>query len=204
MRRLSTFAARGAGLLVGVALITLGASASPQRPQQGPAVVTVSYPIEREVIDWDEYTGRLEAVETVNLRARVSGFLLSADFQEGAMVEAGQVLFKLDPSPFQAEVDRAEAQVKQAEAQAENASTEFVRLERLRASGGGSEKEYQDARYNKLQTAAAVAAAKPPRRTRASTSSGHRSRRRSPAAPVESTSTAGNLITGGTASGNAA
>src|SRR4051794_27822029 len=159
MRRFTKFAGC-ASLIMGAAALTLGCERKPAAPAFGPAVVTVSTPIQREVIDWDEYTGRLEAIETVNLRARVSGFLLSADFQEGAIVNAGQVLFKLDPSPYQAELDRAEAQVKQAEAQAKTAAPKSTRIERLRASGGGSEKKYQDARYNKMQPAAAVAAAK--------------------------------------------
>jgi membrane fusion protein, multidrug efflux system len=201
MRRLTKFAARGAGLFVAASLITLGCERKPAPPAQGPALVTVSRPIQREVVDWDEYTGRLEAVEMVNLRARVGGFLETADFQEGAIVNAGQVLFKLDPKPYQAELDRAEAQVKQAEAQAENAATELVRIERLRAGGGGSEKEYQDARYAKLQTAAAVAAAKA-----AAESARLNLEYTEVKAPITGRAsrkyvTAGNLITGGTASG---
>jgi len=148
-----------------VALLLIGASVAgcdrkaPAQPPP-PAAVTVARPISREVIDWDEYTGYLAPVEIVDLRARVGGFVEKAEFQEGQAVEEGQVLFEIDPKPYQAELDKAVAQVGQAEAQAENAATEFTRIERLRAGGGGSEKEYQDAKYNKMSAAAAVAAAK--------------------------------------------
>jgi RND family efflux transporter MFP subunit len=171
------------------------------QPPMGAAVVTVSRPIEREVIDWDEYTGRTAAVDSVELRARVGGFLEAADFQEGALVEAGQLLFKLDPKPFQAELDRAVAQVAQAKAQAENAASELGRIEKLRGGGGGSEKEYQDARYAKLQADAAVTAAQA-----AANSAGLNVEYTQIKAPIagrvgRKLVTPGNLITGGTASG---
>jgi RND family efflux transporter MFP subunit len=163
--------------------------------------VTVARPVGREVIDWDEYTGFLAPVETVDLRARVGGFVEKAEFQEGQFVDEGQVLFELDPKPYKAELDRAVAQVQQAEAQAENAATEFTRLERLRAGGGGSEKEYQDARYNRMSAAAAVAAAKAAAETARLNLDWTKVK-----APIRGRIsrkivTQGNLITGGTASG---
>lgn len=189
------------------AILVLGAAAiagcdrkAPAQPPP-PAAVTVARPVSREVIDWDEYTGFLAPVEIVDLRARVGGFVEKAEFQEGQDVEAGQVLFEIDPKPFQAELDRAVAQVGQAEAQSENAATEFTRLDRLRASGGGSEKEYQDARYNKMSAAAAVAAAKA-----AAESARLNLGWTKVTAPIKGRIsrkfiTPGNLITGGTASG---
>src|SRR3954469_25861137 len=122
--------------LLGVAVAGCDRKAPPQPPP--PASVTVARPTQREVIDWDEYTGFLAPVEVVDLRARVGGFVEKAEFQEGQAVEEGQVLFEIDPKPYQAELEKALAQVGQAEAQAENAATEFTRLERLRAGGGGS------------------------------------------------------------------
>ena len=188
-------------LVVGGAAVAGGCDRKAPPPPPQPAAVTVARPVSREVIDWDEYTGYLAPVEIVDLRARVGGFVEKAEFQEGQDVEAGQVLFEIDPKPYQAELDRAVAQVAQAEAQAENAATEFTRLERLRAGGGGSEKEYQDARYNKMSTAAAVAAAKAAAETARLNLEWTKVQ-----APIKGRVsrkfvTPGNLITGGTASG---
>jgi RND family efflux transporter MFP subunit len=162
-----------------------------------PASVTVAHPIVREVVDWDEYIGHFEAKDDVQLRARVGGYLLEANFQEGSIVQAGQVLFKLDPKPYQAELDRALAQVEQAKAMAANAASELTRIENLRKSGGGSEKEYQDARYNKMQTAAAEAAAETARLNLDYTQVKSEITGRVGDKKI----TPGNIITGGTASG---
>jgi RND family efflux transporter MFP subunit len=186
-------------LLLGIAVAGCDSKAPPPAPP--PAEVTVARPVEREVIDWDDYTGFLDPVEKVDLRARVGGFVEKAEFQEGQFVDEGQVLFEIDPRPFKAELDRATAQVGQAEAQAENAATEFTRIERLRAGGGGSEKEYQDARYNKMSTAAAVTGAKAAAETARLNLDWTKVK-----APIRGRIsrkfvTPGNLITGGTAAG---
>ena len=132
------------------------AAAPPAFP---PAPVTVSLPIEREVVDFDEYTGRLEAAQSVEVRARVSGFIDSADFQEGSIVQAGAPLFVIDARPFQAEVDRAAAEVARAQAQVQQTTEEFNRLEKIR-SGAATERELLNARYNKAAADAALAAAR--------------------------------------------
>src|SRR5438270_728637 len=111
---------------VSTLIALVGCERRPTPPAMPPAAVTVAHPIEREVVDWDDYTGRLEAVEIVDLRARVGGYLLEANFPEGKIVEEGTVLFKLDPAPYEAELARAQAQVAQAQAQAENAATELT------------------------------------------------------------------------------
>jgi multidrug efflux pump subunit AcrA (membrane-fusion protein) len=67
--------------------------------------VTVSQPVARGVVEWDEHTGRLEAVESVEVRARVSGYLQSVHFTDGAIVEKSALLFVIDPRPYQVEVD---------------------------------------------------------------------------------------------------
>lgn len=125
-----------------------------------PPAVTVARPVERAVIDWDEYTGRLEAAEAVNVRARVSGFIDSAEFIEGSVVKAGDPLFVIDPRPFQAEVDRAAAEVARAQAQVQQTSEEFARLERIRSGGSATEREFLNARYNKAAADAALASAR--------------------------------------------
>jgi len=83
-----------------------------------PQLPTVEFvrPTERELVDWDEFTGRLEAVERVDVRARVSGYLESIHFEDGALVEAGDLLFVIDPRPFEAELAARRAALAQAEA----------------------------------------------------------------------------------------
>ena len=81
---------------------------SPVAPPQ-PPTVSVVQPVAREVIEWDEYIGRLESPETVELRARVSGYLDKVHFKEGKPVKAGDLLFTIDRRPYRADLDRAAA-----------------------------------------------------------------------------------------------
>ena len=82
-----------------------------------PAVaVTVAVIEPRQTSLWDDFSGRLEAVNRVELRPRVAGAILSTNFTEGALVKAGDVLFKIDPAPYAAEVDKAQAQLEAAKA----------------------------------------------------------------------------------------
>ena len=83
----------------------------------GAPVVTVAQPVVEQIVEWDAYTGRFAAVDAVRVRSRVSGYLKSVHFEEGQRVEAGEVLFVIDPRPFEVEVSRARAAVRQAEAQ---------------------------------------------------------------------------------------
>jgi RND family efflux transporter MFP subunit len=182
-------------------LLIAGCQKKPAPPAMGPPTVTVAHPLHREVVDWDEYTGHLEAKDVVELRARVGGYLEQANFQEGSIVEAGQVLFKLDPKPYQAELNRAVSQVEQAQAQAANAASELERIENLRKTGGGSEKEYQDAKYNKLQTAAAVSAAQAAAENARLNLDWTQVKTLIRGRVGRKMVTPGNLITGGTASG---
>ena len=80
-------------------------------PSQAQAPINVSNPVVREIVDWDEYTGRFEAVERVEVRARVDGYLYEAPFQEGALVEAGTILFVIDQRPFKIALDAAQAEL---------------------------------------------------------------------------------------------
>lgn len=110
----------------------------------------------KTIVEWDEYTARLQAVESVEVRARVSGYLESIHFKEGSVVEKGALLFSIDPRPFEAELKRLEAELKQAQAAEENALAQFRRAQRLRASKTMSEEEYQIRRTNRLAGAADV------------------------------------------------
>ena len=141
-------------------ILAAGCSKPPDTAEAPPPAVTVAKPVQREVIEWDEYTGRLEAVETVDVRARVSGFIERADFQEGSLVKAGDVLFVIDSRPFDAHLANQQAEVLRAQAQLAFASNEFARQEGIRTSGAGSELELENARQKMREGEAAVAAAK--------------------------------------------
>jgi membrane fusion protein, multidrug efflux system len=105
-----------------------GGTAGNERP---PAAVTVNQPVLRDVVEWDEYPGRLEAVDMVEVRARVNGYLQSINFKDGAEVKKGDLLFVIDPRPYQAELDRATADLLQAQTRLELASNDLARADRL-------------------------------------------------------------------------
>ncbi len=96
-----------------------------------PPAVTVARPVREKVMEWDEYTGRLEAVEFVEVRARVSGMIETAPLPEGALVSQGDVLIELDARPFEALLARAIAEEARAAARVELAQVEFNRLDRI-------------------------------------------------------------------------
>jgi RND family efflux transporter MFP subunit len=106
-----------------------------------PPKVTVHQPIIRDVIESDEYIGRLEAVESVEIRARVNGYLQSVHFTDGAIVKKGALLFVIDPRPYQAELNRAKAQLEQAIARSERAQKDFARAQQLVKSRAMSQEE---------------------------------------------------------------
>src|SRR5262249_26174738 len=102
-------------------------SATPPIAQSDPPVVTVSQPIEKEIVDYDVYTGRIEAAETVEVRARVRGELVGIHFKDGAIVKAGELLFEIDPRVYKATLDGAEAKKANAEANLKLAMAEYER-----------------------------------------------------------------------------
>jgi len=107
-----------------------------------PPVVTVVQPIAREVVEWDEYIGRLESPETVELRARVSGYLDKVHFKEGKEVKKGDLLFTIDPRPYRADYDHADAEHQRATNQTALAKNDFERAKRLIATKAISEEDY--------------------------------------------------------------
>jgi RND family efflux transporter MFP subunit len=131
----------------------------PPKPPPPPAVrVTVSQPQTATVTNWDEYPGHLEAVETVGLRPRVPGYINSIHFQDGAEVKASDLLFVIDPRPFEAEMEHARAQRAQAETHLEWTRNDLKRVEGLRGTKAISEEDY-DARSKSVQEAEAALAA---------------------------------------------
>ncbi len=113
----------------------LGVGAPPAAaPPAGrpPPQVTVAQPLVRELIEWDEFTGQFDAVEHVDVRARVSGYLQSTHFNEGQLVEAGDLLFVIDPRPFEAALSRAQAELEEAQARFALAERQVARASELR------------------------------------------------------------------------
>lgn len=146
-----------ASVLMAAALY--GCSKGQQAPEQGAPPVTVSVPLSRTVVDWDQFTGRFEATRSVDVRARVGGYIQSVHFKDGDYVRQGQLLFTLDQRPAQSALAAARAQLAQAQAQLGLAKADLARAEGLLASQAVSQAEY-DAKKAAVQTAeAAVAAA---------------------------------------------
>ena len=99
-----------------------------------PAPVTLAPVEQKELVEWEEFTGRVEAVETVELRPRVSGYITETHFQAGAMVKKGDILFTIDQRPFETKLRAARAEVKRAEANAQAMKREFDRVTMLLAA----------------------------------------------------------------------
>ena len=123
------------------------------------AVVTVARPIVRDVTEWDEYTGRLEAVETVEVRARVSGYVEEVPFKEGALVKKGDLLVRLDARPFEAQLENMKGQQAQAEAKLQLAKDDLARGEKVPA-GTLSAEELDTRKQNVKQAEGVVDSAK--------------------------------------------
>src|ERR1700738_3565991 len=137
----------GPRLMLAIGLATFaglnaGCSSSAQPKAPAPVEVSVAQVICKQIGDRDEFTGRLEAVNAVEVRPRVSGYLQSVHFKEGAIVRQGDLLFQIDPRPFQAEVDRLKGDLSQARAQRSRAQSDFERAERLHNNDGMSAEEY--------------------------------------------------------------
>lgn len=111
--------------------------ASCNKPQAGapmqfpPPSVTVLAPLQQEIQEWDEFTGRIDAIETVEIRPRVSGYLDQVHFKSGQMVKKGDLLFTIDPRPFQAVLDRADAELQRAKTKLDLTKREMERAARL-------------------------------------------------------------------------
>jgi multidrug efflux system membrane fusion protein len=120
-------------VLAGGGAALLGQQGSRAQPAGAPQAVPVSVAtvVSRDVIAWDEFSGRLEAVERVDLRSRVAGAVQSVHYREGALVKQGDLLVTIDPAPYAAEVERAEAQTAAAQARVTHARNEQDRAQRL-------------------------------------------------------------------------
>ena len=127
----------------------------PQQPAAGPLPVTVAQPTKRTVTDWDEFTGRFEAVEEVQVRARVGGFVTNVEFRDGAFVSPGDLLYVIDARPFEAVAEQADGQLSDARAKAELAKRELDRALTLNQTQAVSD-SIVDQRRQALQAAKAA------------------------------------------------
>ena len=142
------------GLLAALAGCSGASNTAPPPPE-----VMVAQVLQQKLIDWDEYTGRFQAIDTVEVRPRVSGYIDRVLFSEGKEVKKGETLIVIDPRPYQADYDRAKAELALAKAQRELAGLEAERVHKLKDSGAVSQEEY-DERVSALhQQEASVAAA---------------------------------------------
>ena len=138
-------------------LAACGKSGAPQAPP--PPQVSVAQVLEKRVKDWDEFTGRLQAIETVEIRPRVSGYIDKVAFTEGSLVKRGALLFIIDPRPYQAEYDHAAADVKRFKTALELGQIELKRVQQLKDSGAVSQEELDERKSTVAQTEANVAGA---------------------------------------------
>src|SRR5262245_36958 len=130
-------------------LLLTGRITSPaEEPAEKPPEVGVVRPVVKERIDHEEFTGRTEASDRVELRARVTGYLVKANFQDGESVKQGDTLFEIDARPYQAQLDQARTQVTLAQAQLSLAEKTLARYEALnkRVPGSVGEQELAQAR----------------------------------------------------------
>ncbi|MGZ8214475.1 MAG: efflux RND transporter periplasmic adaptor subunit [Methylosarcina sp.] len=131
------------------------ADSADQPPQGPPPAVKIAQPASRNVTEWDEYTGRIEAVESVEIRARVSGYLDKVNFKAGEKVKKGDLLFVIDPRPFKAQLDYAIAELERVKSRKELAVNDMERAEKLFKVKAISKEEY-DARQKGLREASAA------------------------------------------------
>jgi len=137
LKRLLTVAAFAA-----VSLIVVDCSKSTANKSAPPLPVNVVTVVEKEVNEWDEFTGRLDPVESVDIRPRVSGYITEIHFEAGAIVKKGDLLYVIDPRPYQADFDRAKAEVDRMDAQLKLAQIELNRSKELRDKNTISASEF--------------------------------------------------------------
>jgi RND family efflux transporter MFP subunit len=142
-----------AQLLAGCDSKPVAGSAPPPPP------VTVARPLQKTITEWDEYTGRFTALETVEVRARVSGFIDTVHFNEGQIVKQGDLLFVIDPRPYRLAVEQAKADVERAKAKLEIASLDVQRGTPLARTQALTERELDTRKSTERDAAGQVASA---------------------------------------------
>ncbi len=151
----------GAAASVALSVFALSACGKGAQAPQGPGAppVSVATPLVEQVVDWDDFVGRFEAPQQVEVRARVGGFLQTAAFREGQYVRKGQLLFTLDPRPAQAALAAAQAQAAQVQAALQLAESELARAQTLLSAQAVSQEEFETRRAAVAQQRTALQAA---------------------------------------------
>ena len=161
-------AGAGIGLAVSVAAaaflldlpLSTGAVAASAQAETPAVPVTVAVVESRDITHWEQFSGRLEAVERVQIRSRVAGQIQAVHFREGALVKAGDALFTIDPAPYQATVAGAEAQVASADAKVSLARTELERGRRMADNRTISQSDFDQRQSNVADAEAQARAAR--------------------------------------------
>ncbi len=139
-----------------IAVVAVGCQKAPEVVPPAPPEVTVSTPEQRDVTVYQEFVGSTEAFKSVNIRARVQGFLDRMTFEPSSFVKKGQLLFVIEPEPYEAQRDRAAAGLKAAEAGLARAESDLDRLEQAVATNAVSQQEVTRARAERDQASAAL------------------------------------------------
>lgn len=151
---------------IGAATHHFGIDASPVAAAQADAStppaadVDVAPVVARQITEWQSYSGRLEAIDKVDIRPLVPGKIVAVHFKDGQLVKKGESLFTIDPRPYQAEVDRAAAQLAAAEARAAYASSDAARADRLIGSNAIAKRDYDEKQNASREASASVKAAR--------------------------------------------
>ncbi|MGZ5862380.1 MAG: efflux RND transporter periplasmic adaptor subunit [Methyloceanibacter sp.] len=148
-------------LLLAVAAATLGyrywgfwQTSQPARSAPPPPTVTVAKPLVKELVEWKDFTGQFQAVESVDVRARVSGYLESINFTDGQVIKKGDLLFVIEPKPYELALETAKAQQAQAEAQLDLAKAQLERTAQLKQKDYATQETY-DERLSQVNIATA-------------------------------------------------
>ncbi len=160
MRYCVTFR-RSSSVVVALGLGLAGCTRGPTGAAPAAATpVSVSYPVERAITRYADFTGRLEAVYSVEIRARVTGYLDRVYFKDGDEVNEGASLFEIDPRPYKVELDRAEASLAQQEAHLKRLDADYRRAANLFARGNVSREEFDRYAGDRVESDAAVGIAR--------------------------------------------
>ncbi len=144
----------------GYALLPSSPNAAHAQGQPAAAPVDVAPALGRTIVDWQRYSGRLEAIDRVDIRPLVSGTLTEVHFQDGALVKKGDVLFTIDPRPYVAEVDRATAQLAAAQARAAYTASDLARGQRLLGENAIAKRDFEEKQNAAREAAANLQAAR--------------------------------------------
>jgi multidrug efflux system membrane fusion protein len=145
--------------LILIANVLVGCDSKPAANAAPPPAVTVSHPLQKSITEWDEYTGRFTALETVEIRARVSGFIDSVHFHEGQIVKKDDLLFVIDQRPYQIAVEQAKADIERAQAKLDIATDDVNRATPLVQSKTLTEREFDTRKSIQRDASGQLAAA---------------------------------------------